>query len=571
MEINGLIVKLLMNRGITEENQILEFLSDKPKLTHDPALLDDIQEGTDLILSEIKKGTPTLVYGDYDADGITSTVLMMTVLKSISDKFGSCRIDYRIPSRFDEGYGLNKEAIRQIYEAGFGLIITVDCGSVSYEEVEYAKELGLKVVVTDHHTITDKMADCFLINPKRPGSRYPFSELSGCGVAYKVAQMLQRKAELPKSVITEVLDLVAIGTIGDIMPLVDENRTLVKYGLRIINLGGRPGLKKLISGAGLKIGQVTSENVGFVIVPHLNASGRIEDASVSVRLLGAGIVENYDEAKLDEIVDDLLFKNQERKRLQKETYDKCIKLLEYPQQLGSEKDASKYEECLENFILLRCDEAHEGIAGIVAGKLKEAFYRPSVLVLPTGEGELKGTGRSIEGVNLYNLLKKYEDLFLKFGGHAGACGFTMKEENFEILKAGINRDMDELAAENPDIFVKNLPVDLDLDFEEITPEFAEQINMLAPFGNKNPKPLFRLTSVEIRDVKHMGNELQHVRFNAADLEERKIGCVFFNKAHAYEEIIQPGQEVDIFGNIDIQEWQGKKRIQFIVEDITYSV
>ena len=233
MELNETIIRLLNNRGIISEGDITEFLSDKPQKTYDPSLLDDISAGVDLILSEIKKGTKICIYGDYDADGITSTSLMLSVLGHLMPKE---RLDYYIPSRFEEGYGLNMEAVKHIAESGAGMIITVDCGSVSAEEVAYAKELGMKIVVTDHHNITDKMADCPLINPEKPGNSYPFRELSGCGVAFKTAQLIQQRAGLPKSVLTEVLDLVAIGTIGDIMPLTDENRTMVKFGLKMINM-----------------------------------------------------------------------------------------------------------------------------------------------------------------------------------------------------------------------------------------------------------------------------------------------------------------------------------------------
>ena len=421
MEINNIIKTLLSKRGIDSEEEIQEFLSPKPRKTYDPLLLPDMEAGADLILHEIRNGSRIMIYGDYDADGITATTLMMSVLGHLM-KDRPEDLDYYIPSRFGEGYGLNPEAIRFIHDKGFDLIVTVDCGSVSKDEVRYAEELGMKVLVTDHHTITDTMAECLLINPKKPGSEYPFKELCGCGVAFKLAQTLQKKAGLPKSILSEVLDLVAIGTIGDIMPLVDENRTLVKYGLKVINQGMRPGLKKLIAGAGLTPGNVSSENVGFIIVPHLNASGRIDDASLAVKLL----LSEGNDRELSDIVDDIIFKNKERKRIQTETYRSCMELAEN-----------------EDFMIIRCDDAHEGIAGIVAGKIKDHFYRPTVICMPSQgeEGLLKGTGRSIEGINLYEMLKKHEELFIKFGGHSGACGFTMKEEDFEELKKGLIRDI----------------------------------------------------------------------------------------------------------------------------------
>lgn len=549
-KINETIIKLLEKRGITSPDDIEEFLSDKPQRTHSPLLLEDIEEGAQLIIEEAAKGSRICIYGDYDADGITSTSLMMSVLGHLTSKE---KLGYYIPSRFEEGYGLNMEAVKHIADSGYDMIVTVDCGSVSAEEVAYAQELGLKILVTDHHNITDKMAGCLLINPKRPDSRYPFRELSGCGVAFKLAQVIQQKASLPKSVLTEVLDLVAIGTVGDIMPLVDENRTMVKFGLKIINMGGRPGLRKLAEGAGLRIGSISSENLGYIIVPHLNASGRIEDASQAVRLLTA----SEGDPEIDTIVDDLLFKNQERRRIQHETYKSCSE--------GLDRDNP------EDFILIRSEDAHEGIAGIVAGKIKDNFYRPSVILTPTGsEGQLlKGTGRSIDGVNLYELLKSHEELFEKFGGHAGACGFTMKAENFDTLKQGLLDEMAVLTAENESLFVRKYPVDMDLDFGDITIEFADQLQMLAPFGNANPKPLFRLVNVTIGDVRYMGSENQHMRFTATDIKGNDVQCVLFNKAADYGLSVYARRPVELIGSLESQVWQGTKRLQFMVEKIKF--
>ena len=550
MELNETIIRLLNNRGIISEGDITEFLSDKPQKTYDPSLLDDISAGVDLILSEIKKGTKICIYGDYDADGITSTSLMLSVLGHLMPKE---RLDYYIPSRFEEGYGLNMEAVKHIAESGAGMIITVDCGSVSAEEVAYAKELGMKIVVTDHHNITDKMADCPLINPKKPGNSYPFRELSGCGVAFKTAQLIQQRAGLPKSVLTEVLDLVAIGTIGDIMPLTDENRTMVKFGLKMINMGRRPGLRKLIEGAGLKTGTITSENVGFVIVPHLNASGRIEDASQAVRLMTA---EEGDRC-IDEIVEDLLYKNRERKRLQAEAYKSCTAGLD--------------QSNLQDFLLIESKDAHEGIAGIACGRIKDTYYRPSAILTPTGShGELlKGTGRSIDGVNLYQLLKKHEDLFEKFGGHGAACGFTMKKENLEPLREGLLADMAELAASDSELFVRKYPVDMKLGMGEINIAFAEQLELLAPFGNGNPKPLFEIENVTMEDVRFMGKENQHVRFMACDREGKSVQCVLFNHAADYGMLYYTKRPFDLIGHLECQIWQGEKRLQFMVEKIRF--
>lgn len=551
MNINPIIKNLMKNRGIESEEDIIEFLSDKPQKTYNPFLLPDMEAGVDLILSEIEKKSNIWIYGDYDADGITSTSLMMSVLGHLVDDHD--KLNYYIPSRFEEGYGLNKDAITQIAQAGCSLLITVDCGSVSYDEVEYAKSLGLKVLVTDHHNITDVMADCPLINPKHPKSEYPFKELSGCGVAFKVAQALQQKSGLPKQVLTEVLDLVAVGTVGDIMPLVDENRTMVKFGLKVLNLGKRPGLRKLMEGTSLKVGKISSENLSFVIVPHLNASGRIEDASQAVELLTG----RCSEVRMDEIVADVIKKNQMRKKFQSDLFRQC--------QAEIDKDN------LEDLILIHAEDAHEGIAGIVAGKIKETYYRPAIIVTATGtEGDdLKGTGRSVEGINLYELLKTQEELFIKFGGHAGACGFSLKKENLPALREGIAKEMAKICAENPDVFEKKYNIELELDTDDITFDLVEQIDMLAPFGNKNPKPLVACKDVFLSDEKYMGSEMQHLRFNAASATGKKIQCVLFGKAQDYDFSEMEISRGNIIGNLECQIWQGSKRLQFITDEIQF--
>ncbi len=546
MEISPVIIKLLKNRGIDSEEEIIEFLSDKPQKTYDPFLLPDMEAGVDLILSEIKKGSKICIYGDYDADGITATALMMDILRRLT---AEDKLSYYIPSRFEEGYGLNKEAVEAIADSGADFIITVDCGSVSYEEARYAEKLGMKILVTDHHNITDVMADCLLINPKHPKSEYPFKELSGCGVAFKVAQGLQKKAGLPKSALTELLDLVAIGTIGDIMPLIDENRTMTKFGMKVINSGRRKGLLKLIEGASLKRGEVSSENISYVVVPHLNATGRIDDASQAVELLCGKL----SVGEQNEIIEEILQKNRLRKNLQDEAFKLCTENID--------------KDKLPDIIVIKAEGAHEGITGIVAGKIKEVYYRPAIIVTPSGEDDryLKGTGRSIEGVNLYQLLKSNENLFEKFGGHSSACGFLIKKENFDVLKESLLKEMSLIRNENGGIFERKHYVDLKLDERELTLNLARQFEMLAPFGSKNRKPVIELENTIIFDVKYMGDRQQHVRFSARSLDSgAAIQCVLFGRAQDLDLTEKP---VRLIGNLDLQVWQGTKRIQFIVEDV----
>ncbi len=546
MELNQLTLKLLNMRGITSQEDIEEFLSPTPKKTYDPFLLPDMEEGADLILREITAGTRIMIYGDYDADGMTATALMLTVLGHLM-KGREQDLDYYIPSRFDEGYGLNMDAIKSIHDRGFGLIITVDCGAVSEDEAGYAEELGMKILVTDHHNITDRMARCLLIDPKKPGSEYPFEGLCGCGVAFKLSQALRMKSDLPKSVLAEVLDLVAIGTIGDMMPLTDENRTLVKYGLRTLNSGRRPGLAELIKVAGLEPGSITSEEAGFILVPHLNAAGRLGDASLGVKLLTA----RPGDPGIREMAEQLNRMNDKRKAFQQETYVKCVGLMD-------EGD----------FKLIECPDAHEGIAGIVAGKIKETYNRPTIICMNTQEeGYLKGTGRSIDGLSLYDMLKKYDDLFVKFGGHAKACGFTISRENLPKLREGLLRDIEEVRQKDPDVFEKKYPWELEAEVGDCRMELADEISLLEPFGQDNKRPSFLVKDGIVTDVRYMGDEGQHVRFTLKGEHGEYLSCVLFRRAGEFADVLRPGRRISVTGALETQVWQGRKRLQFMAENI----
>lgn len=540
--INPIILELLEKRGIRGESEVKEFLSDKPQRTYDPFLLPDMEAGVDFLLEAIREKKKICIYGDYDADGITSVSILMEFLGTMTDQ-----IEYYIPSRFDEGYGLNKEAIKKLSAKKVQVLITVDCGSVSYEEVELAKKLGMEVLVTDHHSITDVQADCLLINPKRTDCQYPFRELAGCGVAFKLAQGIQRKAGLPRSVLNRTLDLVAVGTIADIVPLLDENRTLVKHGMHILSSGARAGLNSLIQGISMRRDSLRAEQIAFGVAPHLNAAGRIEDARIA-----ACLMLERDRDNIHVMVEKLIHYNKQRKKLQKEAYEQCIRQID-----------EKFGE--RNVILLYADQIHEGIAGIVAGKLKEKYGKPVILATPSG-GQLKGTGRSIKGVHLYELLKSHEELFLRFGGHEGACGFLMEKEHFGQLSRLLDQDMEELLRKNPSLFSQELVADMEIEGKEITLELAEDLELMAPFGSKNPKPLFRMNGAILSKQQPMGDG-RHIRFVAAGKDGAMVECVLFNRAEDFQDQIYGGEPVDLIGAVDFQQWRGEKKVQFHVESM----
>lgn len=540
MKLQPRIKELLYNRGIRTEEEIEEFLSDKPKKTYDPFLLLNMEAGVDFILSAIENDEKICIYGDYDADGVTSTAVLMEVLSQLTSN-----LTYYIPKRFDEGYGLNKEALRKIKDAGVDLVITVDCGSVSYDEVEYGKSIGLDIVVTDHHTVTDRVADTIVINPMQPGCPYPFKHLAGVGVAFKLAQAIASETGLPKSIINRTLDLVGIGTIGDIVSLTDENRTLAKYGIRAVNVSQRPGLAQLIAGTGLHQGQIHSENISFVIVPHLNASGRMEDAKVAASLMMTKSEENSRAG-----VEKLIRYNSERKRLQEETYQQCRNLVE-----------TTFAD--DNFLVIDLKHAHEGITGIVAGKLKETYHKPAVIVTPTADHCLKGTGRSVEGVNLYQMLKENEDLFERFGGHSAACGFTMKQDNLQELRQRLNRQLAVLIDENPTLLEQKLEADMILQPEDVCMELVNDMQKLEPFGCDNPRPLVQVDVVPTA-LRRMGAKNQFTKFTGVLDDGREVQCVIFQKAETYDELLQKGGKISIIGTLGAQTWNGRVTLQITV-------
>ncbi|MGF6375803.1 single-stranded-DNA-specific exonuclease [Clostridiales Family XIII bacterium PM5-7] len=543
MKLQPKLLALLHKRGITTEEELTEFLSDKPQKTYDPFLLHNMEAGVDLILSTIEHYGRICIYGDYDADGVTSTALMMDVLGQLTDN-----LTYYIPSRFSEGYGLNCSALDKIKEDHVDLVITVDCGSVSCDEVQHAKAIGLNILVTDHHTIADKIADCLVINPMQPQCQYPFKHLAGVGVAFKVAQALAAKSELPKEAVNRTLDLVGIGTIGDIVPLIDENRTLAKFGIRAVNVTKRKGLEQLILGIGLQKGNVRSENISYIIVPHLNAAGRMGDASVGVKLLTSS-----DDGEIAEAVETLISRNHERKKVQNLTFEQCKTVLE-----------EQYQDDL--FYVIDLPDAHEGITGIVAGKVKEAYGKPTVVVTPTGEDCLKGTGRSIEGVNIYTLLKNSEALLERFGGHEAACGFTMKKEHLEQLRGNLNREMERLLADNPNLFDQRTQADLFLSGPDVCLELIEEINKLEPFGCDNEQPKIHL-DVMPRMMQKMGSEKQFTKFVGILSDGSQLPCVIFNQADQYDELLQKNEKVSIIGALSSQTWNGKTNLQFTVQNV----
>lgn len=541
MSINHILEEILENRGIKGEDEIAEFLALKPKKTYDPFLLLNMEEAVDLILKTVKSGDKICIYGDYDVDGVTSITILRTVLESISDN-----IEYFVPNRFEEGYGLNKSAIEKIKEQGSNLIITVDCGITSVKEVAFAKEIGVDIIVTDHHSVPDEKPDCLIINPKQEECNYPCKNLAGCGVAFKIAQAIIKKEKLPRSLLNRILDIVAIGTVADIVPLVGENRTIVKYGLNEINKSQNVGVKALKNVALRNPDYVNSENISFNLAPHINSAGRLESANISVDLLN-----EKDPVRAKKLASHLENLNRQRKELQNETYEIARKTYD-----------DFYQE--KSFPMIVLDQAHEGIAGIVAGKLKEYCYKPVAILTDDGKGNYKATCRSTEKIDIYTILKEFSHLYIKFGGHRAACGFTIPKENFDELVSSVDLYMNNFTEED---FTYDIDYDIEISGDDISLELIKELDKIEPYGCCNEKPVFLLSNCKINNIYYMGEKRVHMKV-LVDIDSYKnLNCILFNYTDEQRDAIENNQYVNMYGTFNINEWNGNKTVQMLVNHV----
>lgn len=534
-----IILKILKSRGIGEEMQE-EFFSPRPRLAYDPFLLANMQEGVDKLLSAIDRGKRIVIYGDYDVDGITATSLLMKVIGALTDN-----VTYYIPSRLDEGYGLHRESIDRIAEDGGELIITVDCGSVSGAETAYAHSLGIDTLVTDHHNVSDVRAEGIIINPKLSEDEYPFKGLAGVGVAYKLALAVARVRQVPKSIMAEVLELVTIGTVADIMPMLGENRTIVKCGLRSIHLGCRNiGLRRLIDLSGLDYSNIRSSDISFGIAPKINASGRLGDASIGVRLFLAKT-----EEEADEYCRTLIEANQERRRLQDDAYEKGLAVLDEELEKG-------------DFVTVEINDSHEGVLGIVAGKLREKVNRP-VVIISRNNDIYKGTGRSIPTVDLFSMLDKYRDDFISFGGHSAACGFTISADKAKTLRLRLNEDIEEMLEHDGSIFDFDYGYDAAVSTDEVTLGLAQAVRMLEPCGKDNEVPVFAIKNAEISGWRFLRNENKMARFTVSSDGCSGVDCLLFHDAGEVYDSISADGRADILGTAEINNWRDEEKVQII--------
>lgn len=534
--ITNLLASILVNRGIIDGEKINVFLNPTRKDFYNPFLMPDMEIAVKRIVKAIENKEKIMIYGDYDADGITS----ITVLKKYLNEIGLKTGEY-IPNRLNEGYGLNKDAISKIYNDGYRLMITVDCGISGLEEVEYANSLGMEIIITDHHEPAEKLPEAIaVIDAKRKDNKYPFNQLAGVGVVFKLIQAISTELKLEEKEYLKYLDLVCIGTISDIVPLVDENRVIAKLGLKLIEKTKNIGLKTLLNIADLK--KIDSNAISFGVAPRINACGRMGFQEEALQLF---LTEDSGEAT--KIAKRLVQFNQERQAKEKQIFEEVIEKIE--------KD-DKDKKC----IVLAEENWHHGVIGIVASKITEIYYKPSILICLEGD-KGKGSGRSIPGFDLYTALTKCSDYIEKFGGHSMAIGITIKKENFEKLKEAIEKYAQE---SNISDIMPIINIDKEINLKNINIEEVKSLELLEPFGEGNKMPLFLLRNLKIDSIRALSGG-KHLKLTLKQ-DNNIVDAIGFNMGDLSKEYLL-GDKVDVVGTIEINSFGNKENIQINLKDI----
>ena len=538
-DINEILAKILVNKGLTEKEDIDLFVNPTRKDFYDPFLMPDMEIAVSRILGAIENNEKVMIFGDYDADGITS----ITVLKKFLEERG-LEVDSYIPNRLSEGYGLNKKAIQKISDEGFRLILTVDCGISGIEEVEFANSLGMEVLITDHHEPGDSLPNAMaVVDAKRKNNKYPFNQLAGVGVVFKLIQAISIKLSLDEKEYLKYLDIVCIGTISDIVPLIDENRVIAKLGLKLVAQTKNIGLKELLEVTGFK--NIDSNTISFGVAPRINACGRMGDAEIALKLFLS-----TDEKEAKKLAIQLNEYNLERQTIEKNIFEEA--------KIKTEK-SEKNKAC----IVVGSENWHHGIIGIVASKVTEMYFKPSILICFDGE-EGKGSGRSIPGFDLHEALMKCGNKLKKFGGHAMAVGVTVNRANFE----GFKQDLEKYAIEkNIDKIIPVINVDTELSLKNINIENVKSLRMLEPYGEANKMPLFLFKNLKINAIRAL-SEGKHLKLTLKD-DSFMVNAIGFNMGELSEEYMLD-DKVDIVGNLDLNVFNGNESVQIILKDIRKS-
>ena len=538
--VNKLLSAIIINRKI-EEEKIEAFLNPKRQNFHNPFLMPDMGIAVNRIIKGIENKEKIIIYGDYDVDGITS----ITVLKSFLEDRG-IQVGQYIPNRLDEGYGLNKIAIEKIVNEKYDLMITVDCGISGIEEVKYANSLGLEVIVTDHHEVGENLPEAIaVVDAKRKDNQYPCRDLAGVGVAFKLIQAIGIKLGLEEKEYLKYLDIVCIGTISDIVPLVDENRVITKLGLRLVEQTKNMGLKSLLMSSGYK--NIDSTCISFGIAPRINACGRMGHADEALKLFLSN-----DIYEVNELTKKLNEYNTIRQQKEKSIYEDAIKQIE---------KNKLYEN---SSIIVSGENWHHGVIGIVASKITDLYFKPSILLC--NEDELaKGSGRSIPGFDLHEALMKCQDEIERFGGHAMAIGITIKKDKFKEFSKEFEKIVKEAKI---DEIVPIINIDAKINLSDINKEIVESLKLLEPFGEGNKTPIFAFKNLKIDSIRAL-SEGKHIKMTLKD-ENTIINAIGFNLGHLTDEF-KIGDKIDVVGTLEINSFNGVDSLQIGIKDVMKSV
>jgi single-stranded-DNA-specific exonuclease len=544
LNISEVLAKLLFLRDIKTFSQAKYFFRPTLESLHDPFLMHGMEIATKRVIHALTENQPICIYGDYDVDGTCSTALLYMFLKELG-----ANVDFYIPRRLNEGYGLSKDGIDAIkINNNARLLITVDCGITAIEETEYANQLGMDVIICDHHQPKDELPNALaVLDPLKPQCQYPFDYLSGAGVAFKLAQGIAEKIgrrEMP----LKYLDLVAFAGAADIVPLVDENRILVKEGLESVNNNPRPGIQALIESSSLQKGNLNSGQVVFTIAPRINAVGRLGDAKRAVELL---ITDSIDEART--LAKVLETENYERRKIDVDTFDNALQLVENSIDLVNDLA-----------IVLHQEEWHPGVIGIVASRLVEKYYRPTIM-LTTIDGIAKGSARSITNFNIYEALQKCEDMLIHFGGHQAAAGLAVELDKLKDFKDKFNQIVRESI--NEEDLLPEVVIDAKIKLSEITPKFLRILDQFAPFGPENMRPVFLTEDVEVSNTPRLVGNNHLVACFKQNGNDKIFDTIGFNMREYLDLLVDKKTKVDIVYTIDKTVRDGRTYPQLRLKDI----
>lgn len=533
--ISSILAKLLIARGV-DFDSVDRYLNVTLDNLYDPFLMKDMEKTIDRILKAKSTSEKVIIYGDYDVDGVTSITVLYSFLKELG-----MDVHYYLPDRMEEGYGLNKEALKKIKDLGYSLVITVDCGISAVEELEYANSIGLEVCITDHHECGKVLPNAYsIVNPKQADCMYPFDMLAGVGVAFKVITALSLTLNLEKEAYLKYLDIVTIGTIADIVPLLDENRIITKIGIEKVKQTKNEGLKALIRVAGIK--NLDSTSISFALAPRINASGRMADASVAVKLLLS--TSPMQANSLAELLDS---QNKERQAVEKEILEEVLEKIEK-------------EKLYERKSLVVAGKGwHQGVIGIVASKVAEKYVKPVILI--TYEDKLaKGSGRTPYGISLYDALDKCKASLVQFGGHELAAGVTLEKDKIAEFSEGFEKAVLEL---REDDLTAIIDIDAEIKKEDILSGIIKINEKMLPFGQKNPEPTYLYRNLKIDSLSTLKDD-KHIKFRLKD-GNFCIDAIGFSQGYRRDEL-KLGDKIDVVGNLSINDFGRDKTVQIILKD-----